>query len=88
MAERKDGKRVDWVIGNVVFTQNQTTIYCDSAQIFKAENSVEAFGHVKITDGDSVTVTSQTLRYDGDKRISLPEEECGVCETGDRYALH
>jgi lipopolysaccharide export system protein LptA len=66
----KDGKRLDWVIGNVIFTQNQTTIYCDSAQIFKKENSVEAYGHVKITDGDSVTVTSQTLRYDGDKRVA------------------
>lgn len=66
----KDGKRVDWVVGNVIFTQNQTTIYCDSAQIFKKENSVEAYGHVKITDGDSVTVTSQTLRYDGDKRVA------------------
>ena len=66
----KDGKRIDWVIGNVVFTQNQTTIYCDSAQIFKKENSVEAYGHVKITDGDSVTVTSKHLRYDGDKRVA------------------
>lgn len=66
----KNGVRVDWVIGNVIFTQNQTTIYCDSAQIFKKENSVEAYGHVRITDGDSVTVTSKYLRYDGDKRIA------------------
>ncbi len=66
----KDGVRIDWVIGNVVFTQNQTTIYCDSAQIFKKENSVEAYGRVKITDGDSVTVTSKHLRYDGDKRVA------------------
>lgn len=66
----KDGKRVDWVIGNVIFTQNQTTIYCDSAQIFKKENSVEAYGRVRITDGDSVTVTSKHLRYDGDKRVA------------------
>jgi lipopolysaccharide export system protein LptA len=66
----KDGKRTDWVIGNVIFTQNQTTIYCDSAEIFKKENSVEAYGHVKITDGDSVTVTARHLKYDGDKRIA------------------
>src|ERR1044071_217744 len=66
----KDGKRTDWVIGNVIFTQNQTTIYCDSAEIFKKENSVEAYGHVKITDGDSVTVTAKHLRYDGDKRVA------------------
>jgi lipopolysaccharide export system protein LptA len=66
----KDGKRTDWVVGNVIFTQNQTTIYCDSAEIFKKENSVEAYGHVKITDGDSVTVTAKRLRYDGDKRVA------------------
>lgn len=71
----KDGKRFDWVIGNVIFTQNQTTIYCDSAQIFKQENSVEAYGKVKITDGDSVTVTSKHLRYDGDKRVAYLRED-------------
>jgi lipopolysaccharide export system protein LptA len=65
-----NGVRTDWVIGDVIFTQNQTTIYCDSAQIFKKENSVEAFGHVKITDGDSVTVTAQRLKYDGNKRVA------------------
>lgn len=66
----RDGVRTDWVIGNVIFTQNQTTIYCDSAQIFKKDNSVQAYGNVRITDGDSVTVTSRSLKYDGDKRIA------------------
>jgi lipopolysaccharide export system protein LptA len=66
----RDGVRTDWVIGNVIFTQNQTTIYCDSAQIFKRENTVEAFGNVRITDGDSVTVTARRLKYDGNKRVA------------------
>lgn len=64
------GERIDWVVGNVVFTQNQTTIYCDSAQIFKAKNSVEAYGHVRITEGDSVTATGLRLTYDGNKKIA------------------
>lgn len=54
--------------GNVVFTQNQTTIYCDSAYLYKERNSVEAFGKVKITEGDSVTVTSRRLEYDGNTK--------------------
>jgi lipopolysaccharide export system protein LptA len=66
----KNGERVDWVIGNVVFTQNQTTIYCDSAQIFKSTNSVEAYGRVRITEGDSVTATAQRLTYDGNQKIA------------------
>lgn len=63
-------ERVDWVVGNVVFTQNQTTIYCDSAQIFRSKNTVEAFGRVRITEGDSVDVTSRSLVYDGNDKIA------------------
>lgn len=65
-----NGLRSDWVIGNVVFTQNQTTIYCDSAKRDKKENSLEAFGRIKITDGDSVTVTALSLFYDGNTRVA------------------
>jgi lipopolysaccharide export system protein LptA len=63
-------ERQDWLIGNVIFIQNQTTIYCDSAKRNKKNNSLEAFGHVKITDGDSITVTSFFLSYDGNTRIA------------------
>ncbi|MBS1978524.1 MAG: organic solvent tolerance protein OstA [Bacteroidetes bacterium] len=66
----QEGKRVDWVVGDVVFKQNQTTIYCDSAIFFRAKNSVEAFGRIKILEGDSVTVTALKLNYDGDKKIA------------------
>lgn len=66
----KDGKRFDRVLGNVVFVQNKTTIYCDSAHFFKSENRIEAFGKIHITEGDSVDVTSRSLTYDGNKRIA------------------
>ena len=66
----QNGERGDWVVGNVEFTQNQTTIYCDSAKRDKKENSFEAFGRIKITDGDSITVTALALTYDGNKRIA------------------
>jgi lipopolysaccharide export system protein LptA len=64
------GVRKDWVIGNVVFVQNETTIYCDSAIFNRAKNIVEAFGSVRITEGDSVTVTATTLTYDGNKKVA------------------
>src|SRR6185503_18150703 len=66
----KNEERSSWVIGNVIFIQNQTTIYCDSAKQNKKNNSIEAYGHVRITDGDSITVTSLFLNYDGNKRIA------------------
>lgn len=66
----RGGERFDRLIGNVVFIQNNTTIYCDSAHFFKTQNRIEAFGKVHIIDGDSVDVTSQALTYDGDKKIA------------------
>jgi lipopolysaccharide export system protein LptA len=68
----KDGKNFERVIGNVIFTQNKTTIYCDSAYFYKSKNSIEAFGRIRITEGDSVTITGNRLEYDGDvKRAKL-----------------
>jgi lipopolysaccharide export system protein LptA len=65
----RDGKRFDKLLGHVVFKQNTTTIYCDSSYFFRAENKLEAFGHVHITD-DSVDITSYKLEYDGTKKIA------------------
>ncbi len=66
----RNDERFDRLIGNVVFIQNATTIYCDSAHFFKTQNRIEAFGKVHITDGDSVDVTSHALTYDGNKKIA------------------
>lgn len=66
----KDGQRYDRLIGNVVFVQNKTTIYCDSAHFFKSDNRVEAYGRVHIVEGDSIDVTAYGLSYDGNDRIA------------------
>lgn len=64
----KDGERYDRVIGNVIFVQNRTTIYCDSALFYRSKNTVEAFGRVRIVEGDSITITALRAEYDGNTR--------------------
>ncbi len=66
----KDGERFDRLVGNVVMVQTKTTIYSDSAHFFRSQNRVEAFGHVHITEGDSVDCTALGLSYDGNKKIA------------------
>lgn len=65
---KKGDERFDRLLGNVILTQNKTTIYCDSAYLFKKRNFVEAFGRVRITEGDSVTITGNKLEYDGNTK--------------------
>lgn len=65
-----DDLRFQRLIGNVVLVQNQTTIYCDSAHFYRQQNSVEAFGNVRIVEGDSITITGSRLIYDGNERTA------------------
>jgi lipopolysaccharide export system protein LptA len=62
--------RFQRLLGNVILTQNKTTIYCDSAYLYKKRNFVEAFGRVRITEGDSVTITGKKLEYDGNTKTA------------------
>jgi lipopolysaccharide export system protein LptA len=65
---KKGDEKYQRLLGNVILTQNKTTIYCDSAYLFKQRNFVEAFGRVRITEGDSVTITGNKLEYDGNSK--------------------
>ncbi|MEM7550048.1 MAG: OstA-like protein [Bacteroidota bacterium] len=66
----KDGESFQKLIGNVLFSQNDTKIYCDSAYLFKITNSIEAYGYVKVIQGDTITITGRKLIYLGNDRIA------------------
>jgi lipopolysaccharide export system protein LptA len=67
---KKDGERFDRLIGNVILTHEKTTIYCDSAHLYKKKNIVEAYGHVHIVEGDSVDITGARLEYNGNTKTA------------------
>ncbi len=53
------------LIGNVSFLHNNALMTCDSAYHYNYENKMEAFGNIKINQGDSITLTAKTLTYFG-----------------------
>jgi len=55
-------------IGNVALHQNNVFMYCDSATIL--DNNVDATGNVIIQQGDSLTIFSDSLSYEGDTKIA------------------
>ena len=70
---RENGEKIRRLIGNVVFVQETTTMYCDSSYYYVKDNVMEAFGKVKIID-DSVTITSRRLIYNGQDRTAKLRE--------------
>lgn len=53
---------------NVVFKQGGMILYCDSAFQYAKTNYVEAFGRVRLVQGDTLTLTCSKLEYDGNTK--------------------
>lgn len=62
---KKDAQRL---IGNVQLKHQDVLMFCDSAYMYKNSSYVEAFGHVRIKQGDSLTLYGDYLQYLSDEK--------------------
>ncbi|MBC5775432.1 LPS export ABC transporter periplasmic protein LptC [Pontibacter sp. KCTC 32443] len=66
-----NGRRIDKLLGNVRFKQRDTFLYADSVyQYGDNKDILEAFGNVRINQGDTLTITGDRATYDGIKRTA------------------
>lgn len=56
--------------GDVRFRQEGMYMFCDSAYFYEANNSLDAFGNVRMEQGDTLFVFSDFLRYNGTSRLA------------------
>lgn len=56
--------------GDVRFRQDSAYMYCDSAYFYEGTNSLDAFGNVKMEQGDTLFVYGDVLFYDGNTGIA------------------
>ena len=55
---------------NVVFRHEDALMYCDSAYFYETSNSLDAFGHVRFVQGDTLKGFCDKLFYDGNTRLA------------------
>ncbi len=65
---------VQILIGSVKLRQDSMYMYCDSALIFEKTNSVEAFGNVRMEQGDTLFIYGDYLYYDGMAQLAQLRE--------------
>ena len=53
------------LVGNVQFCHDDVFMYCDSALFYEASNSLDAFGNVRMVQGDTVSLVGDVMYYDG-----------------------
>ncbi len=56
--------------GAVRFRQDNMLMFCDSAHFFDKTNSLEAFGNIRMEQGDTLFVYSDFLFYDGNTQVA------------------
>ncbi|WP_288317496.1 OstA-like protein [Xylanibacter caecicola] len=56
--------------GNVAFRHKGAKLTCDSAYFYQESNSFKAFGHVRMLQGDTLSLFSDYAFYDGDNQMA------------------
>lgn len=56
--------------GNVIFRHEDALMYCDSAYFYEKENSLDAFGHVRFVQGDTLLGYGDKLFYNGNSKFA------------------
>lgn len=56
--------------GNVKFRRGDMTLACDSAYFYEASSSLDAFGHVVMTQADTMKVYCDRMHYFGDVEVA------------------
>lgn len=58
------------LVGNVKFKHDDWYMYCDSALYYEQSNSFQAYGNVKMEQGDTLFLYGDRLNYDGTTQIA------------------
>lgn len=56
--------------GDVRFRHDSALMFCDSAYFFEKQNSLHAFGHVHLLQGDSIEGFGDVLYYNGNTKMA------------------
>ena len=60
-----------WIlVGDVRFRRDSMYMFCDSAHYFQKKNAFQAFGNVRMEQGDTLFLFGDYLDYDGDTNIA------------------
>ena len=56
--------------GNVRFRHDDALMFCDSAYFYETTNSLDAFGHVRLEQGDTLQGFCDRLYYNGNTKMA------------------
>lgn len=73
----EDYEQYQVLTGNVRMRQGGMFMYCDSAYFYEESNSMDAFGNVRMEQGDTLFVYADELNYNGDTELAVLYADAG-----------
>ena len=68
--DESKGVKAKRLTGNVGFKHEGALLYCDSAYLYSKTNSMDAWGNVRVKQGDTLNMYGDSLMYDGNTRLA------------------
>ncbi len=62
------------LVGDVAFRHDSMYMYCDSALFYETSNSLDAYGNVRMNQGDTLFLYGDRLHYSGDEMLAKVRE--------------
>jgi lipopolysaccharide export system protein LptA len=72
---KRDGKNTQRLLGDVQFKHQNALMFCDSAYLYQATNAIDAFGSIRINQGDTLNLYGDLLHYEGDEQLATVDGE-------------
>ncbi|NQX98419.1 MAG: hypothetical protein HRT73_11160, partial [Flavobacteriales bacterium] len=69
--EELNGIKVKRLIGDVQLKHDDALMFCDNAYIYSNSNTMDAYGHVRIEQGDSLKMFGDSLKYNGNTKVAI-----------------
>ncbi len=69
--EELNGEKVKRLIGDVQLKHDDALMFCDSAYIYSSTNTMDAYNNVRITQGDSLRLYGDSLKYNGNTKVAI-----------------
>lgn len=77
----------DILLNNVILYHDGAYMYCDSAYLDRTTNKFEAFGTVRVEQGDTLFLYGKYLEYDGNTKFLKVRNEVRLVNTKDNVTL-
>lgn len=63
-------REAQFLVGHVQFRHDNVLMFCDSALFYEKSNSFDAYGHVRLIQGDTLNLTGDVLHYNGLEKLA------------------